>query len=51
MEIEQLEKQFQRWIYFLFMMLGSSITLVLVSFGNLASGTEWPGFGNYVGGI
>lgn len=51
METERLEKQFQMWIYFLFFILGSSITLVFVSFGNIAYRTEWPGFGNYMGGV
>ena len=51
MEIEQLEKQFQIWIHFLYMILSSSITFMLVSFGNLVYGNDWPGFGNYAGGI
>lgn len=51
MEIEQLEKQFQAWNRFMWMVLGAAMTLVLVSLGNLVYGTDWPGFGNYVGGI
>jgi hypothetical protein len=51
MEIEQLEKQFQLWNRFMHVMLGSSITLVLISFGTIDYGTDWPGFSNYVGGI
>lgn len=51
MEIEQLEKQFQVWNRFMYMMLGASITLVLISLGTIVYGTDWPGFGNYVGGI
>ena len=33
------------------MILGASITFGLVGFGNIVYGTDWPGFGNYVGGI
>jgi hypothetical protein len=51
MEIEQLEKKFQLWNRFMYTMLGSSITLVLISFGTIVYGTDWPGFGNYVGGL
>lgn len=51
METEQLEKQFQMWNRFMYMVLGSSITLVFISFGNIVYGTDWPGFGNYTGGI
>lgn len=51
METEQLERQFQMWNRFMYMILGSSITFVLTSFGNIVYGTDWPGFGNYVGGI
>ena len=51
MEIEQLEKQFQMWNRFMYMILGASIIFLLVSFGNLTYGRDWTGFGNYVGGI
>lgn len=51
METEQLEKQFQMWNRFMYMILGASITLVLLSLGTVTYGTEWPGFGNYTGGI
>lgn len=50
MEIQQLEKQLEMWKRFLFMILGSSITFVSISLGNIVYG-DWPGFGNYVGGI
>ncbi|MDQ2690662.1 MAG: hypothetical protein M3Y68_01375 [Chloroflexota bacterium] len=51
METEQLEKQFSIWNRFLYMILGASITFLLVSSGNLIYGRDWHGFGNYVGGI
>jgi hypothetical protein len=51
MEIQQLEKQFQMWNRFMYTILGSSITLALISFGNISYGTDWPGFGNYAGGM
>lgn len=51
MELEQLEKQLQMWNRFLWMIFGSSITFIAVSIGNVVYGTDWPGFGNYVGGI
>jgi len=51
MELEQLEKQFQMLIRFLWMIFGASITLGLVSFGTIVYGTKWSGFSNYVGGI
>lgn len=51
METQQLEKQFQMWNRFMYMILGASITFLLVSFGNLVYGRDWDGFGNYVGGI
>ena len=51
MEIVQIEKQFQMWMRFLWMILGASITLACISFGNLVYSHDWPGFGNYVGGI
>ena len=51
METEQLGKQFQTWIHFLWMIFGATITLGLVSFGMIVYGTKWSGFGNYAGGI
>jgi hypothetical protein len=51
METQQLEKQFEIWKRFLFLMIGSSMTFVAVALGNIVYGTDWPGFGNYVGGI
>ena len=51
METAQLEKQFQMWNRFMYMLLGSSITLVLISSGLILYDAHWPGFGNYVGGI
>lgn len=51
MDAEQLEKQLQIWHRFMYMALGSSITLVLISFGNFVYADRWPGFGNYTGGV
>lgn len=51
MDTEQLEKQLQTWNRFLYVVLGSSVTLVLIIFGTIFDGREWPGFDNYVGGI
>ena len=51
MEIEQLENQFRNWNRFMYMILGASLTFLLVSCGNLVYGRDWDGFGNYVGGI
>ena len=51
MEMNQLEKQFQMWNRFMWMILGSSITLLITGLGNVLYPTDWPGFGNYLGGI
>ena len=52
MDTEQLEKQFQLWNRFMYMILGSSITLVIISFGNFVIyRNTWPGFDNYTGGV
>jgi hypothetical protein len=51
METNQLEKQFQLWNRFMYFVLGSSITLVLISFGFIQSFYRWQGFENYMGGI
>ncbi len=50
METMQLEKQFQMWNRFLYLILGASITFVMISLGNVFYASDWPGFGNYVGG-
>lgn len=48
----QLEKQFQLWNRLMYMVLGASITLLLISFGNLVIyRNTWPGFDNYTGGV
>ncbi|HEX2993845.1 MAG TPA: hypothetical protein VHP14_03420 [Anaerolineales bacterium] len=48
----QLEKQFQLWNRLMYMVLGGSITLLLISFGNLVVyRNTWPGFDNYTGGV
>ncbi len=52
MDTEQAEKQFQFLNRLMYMVLGSSITLVVISFGNFVSyPNTWPGFDNYVGGV
>jgi hypothetical protein len=52
MNPEQLEKNFQFWNRLMYMVIGSSITLLLISFGNLVIyRNTWPGFDNYTGGV
>jgi len=51
MDTNQLEKQFQLWNRFMYLVLGSSITLVLIGFGAILNRDGWQGFENYVGGI
>lgn len=52
MNPEQLEKQIQLWNRLMYMVIGSSITLLLISFGNLVIyRNTWPGFDNYTGGV
>ena len=51
MNTEQLEKQFQIWNRFMYLALGSSITLVFISFGFLLNASRWSGFENYAGGV
>ncbi len=51
MDTNQLEKQFQLWNRFMYLILGSSITLVLIGLGVILNRDRWQGFENYVGGI
>lgn len=52
METEQLEKQLQMWNRFMYMVLGASITLLAISFGNLVVyRNTWPNFDSYTGGV
>jgi hypothetical protein len=52
MDTKQIEKQFQSWNRFMYMVLGSSITLLIISFGNLVIyRNTWPGFDNYTSGV
>ena len=51
MDTNHLEKQFQSWNRFMYLVLGSSITLVFISFGFILNRERWQGFENYVGGI
>jgi hypothetical protein len=52
MDTKQQEKQFQVWNRFMYAILGSSITLLTISFGNLVIyHNTWTGFDEYTGGI
>ena len=51
MDTNQLEKQFQLWNRFMYLVLGLSITLVFISFGFILNRDKWQGFPNYIGGI
>lgn len=51
MNTEQLEKQLSVWNRFMYMALGSSITLLIISFGNFFYGNRWSHFENYAGGL
>ena len=51
MDTNQLEKQFQLWNRFMYLVLGSSITLVFISFGFILNRDKWHGFPNYIGWI
>jgi hypothetical protein len=52
METEHLEKQFQILNRFMYMVLGSSVTLLMISFGNFVIyRNTWHGFDNYTGGV
>jgi len=52
MHTNQLEKLFQFWNRLMYVVLGSSITILIISFGNLVIyRNTWPGFDNYTGGV
>lgn len=51
MDTNQLEKQFQQWNRFMYLVVGSSITLVLLGFGFFLNRDRWEGFANFMGGI
>ncbi|HSA99829.1 MAG TPA: hypothetical protein VLE49_04210 [Anaerolineales bacterium] len=51
MDTEKLEKQFQLWNRFMYMILGSSVTFLIVSLSFLLNGSRWSGFDNDAGGI
>ena len=51
MDTEQLEKELQIWNRLMYIALGSSITLLIISFGNFFYGNQWPYFENYAGGL
>lgn len=50
METDHLEKQFQMWNHFMYMVLGASIAFVVISFGNFINPAGWSSFANYVSG-
>ena len=49
METEQLEQQLPLGNRFMYMALGSSVTLALISYGNYLNGSRWPDFDSYAG--
>jgi|SRR5688572_4562714 hypothetical protein len=51
METEQLEKELQIWDRLMYMAVGSSIALVVVSFGNYIYADQWPGFQNHASSV
>jgi hypothetical protein len=51
MDTEQLEKELRIWDRLMYIVLGSSITLLIISFGNFSYGNQWPYFENYTGGL
>jgi len=50
MDTEQLENQFQLWNRFMYIVLGSAITFVVISFGNFLNPRGWTSFANYAAG-
>jgi hypothetical protein len=51
MDTEQLEKELQIWDRLMYIAVGSSISLLIISFGNFFYGNQWPYFENYAGGL
>ena len=51
MDTEQLEKELQIWDRLMYMAVGSSIVLVIISFGNYTYADRWPGFQNHAGAV
>ena len=51
MEIDKLEKELQLWNRFMYLVLGSSITLVLIGFSFILNRDRWQGFENSIGTI
>jgi hypothetical protein len=47
METTPLQKQLQMWDRFMYVVLGSSITFLVISFGNFINPSEWSSFANY----
>ena len=50
METTPLQKQFQMWDRFMYVVLGSSITFMVLSFGNFINPGGWSSFANYASG-
>ena len=50
METTSLQKQLQIWDRLMYVVLGSSITFLVISFGNFINPREWPSFANYASG-
>ena len=51
MDSEQLEKQLQIWNRFMYIAIGASATLLLISLGHYMNGSRWPDFEYYAGGM
>jgi hypothetical protein len=51
MDTEPLEKELQIWDRLMYIALGSSSTLLIISFGHFFYGNQWPYFENYAGGL
>jgi len=51
MDTDQLEKQLQLWDRFLYMVLGASITFLIMSLSFLLNGSRWSGFESDAGGV
>lgn len=49
MDTEQLEKELRIWDRLMYIALGASATLSVISFGNFLFGNQWPYFEGYAG--
>jgi hypothetical protein len=51
MDTEQLENELQIWDRLMYTAVGSSIALLIISFGNYMYADQWSGFQNYASGV